>query len=226
MKNLSIWGQKHPWIAQLSLVALHTYLFSLAAATGIWLYAKTITIPYDWITFSIGIFLLAFFFYPIRGSKDALFKHSYWRQKCLDLALVCTSMVIVAGVSNQWTRTDQKLLSNTYSVQNIVHKVHPKTLRKEKRRAKRAYRKKLLKEIRATVKQIKKQKTSTAQTALIILTIIAGLYALLFVTALSCSVSCSGNQGGAMLLLFSGVGLVIFLAILAIKAILRMERKR
>lgn len=224
MKKLSIWGQKHPWVARLSLVALHTYLFGLAAATGIWLYAKTITIPYGWITLSMGIFLLAFFFYPIRGSKYLLFKHSFWRQKCLDLALVCTSMVIVAGASNQWTRADQKLLTTTYRAQNIVHKVHPKSLRKEKRRTKRAYRKQLVKEIRATIKQIKKKKTSTAQTALIILTIIAGLYALLMVTALSCSVSCSGNQGGAMLLLFSGLGLVVFLAILAIKAILKMER--
>jgi len=224
MKNLSIWGQKYPWLARLSLVVLHTYLFALAVAAGIWFYAKTIALPDGWISFSIVLFLLAFFFYPIRGSKYALFKHSYWRQKRLDLALVCTSMVIVAGVSNQWTRADQKLLANSYNVQSIVHKVHPKNSRKEKRRAKRAYRKQLLQEVRTTIKQIKKKKTSTAQTALIILTLIAGLYALLMVTALSCSVSCSGNQGGAMLLLFTGVGLVVFLAILAIKAILRMEQ--
>ena len=84
--------------------------------------------------------------------------------------------------------------------------------------------KKLLKE---QVGAIKKDNnlSNGAKVALIILSIVAALGLLYVVAALSCSLSCGGSEGAAVLVMIGGAGLIAFLLIMAIRAILGKKKK-
>ena len=68
---------------------------------------------------------------------------------------------------------------------------------------------------------MRKENATGEQVIFTILTILAALLLLGLVAALSCSLSCSGAEGAAALVAILGVGLVVFLTIIALKAIFK-----
>ena len=75
--------------------------------------------------------------------------------------------------------------------------------------------------IKSAIKQKKKQKTTVGEIALIVFSILIAAGLILLLTALSCSVACSGAEGAAIVLLISGITLITFLTVKVIKAILK-----
>ena len=84
--------------------------------------------------------------------------------------------------------------------------------------------KKLLKE---QLRAIKKsgEISKGGKVALIILSVIVALGLLYLVAALACNISCSGSEGGAIILAVGGTALVIFLLVITLRAILGKKKK-
>jgi hypothetical protein len=84
--------------------------------------------------------------------------------------------------------------------------------------------KKLLKE---QIRAIKKDKdvSNAGKVALIILSIAVALGLLYLIAALACDLSCSGSEGAATVLMIGGAGLIVFLFILALRAILGKKKR-
>jgi hypothetical protein len=85
--------------------------------------------------------------------------------------------------------------------------------------------KKLLKE---QIRAIKKDKdvSNAGKVALIILSVAVALGLLYLIAVLACDLSCSGSEGAATVLMIGGAGLVVFLFILALGAILGKKKRQ
>ena len=86
-------------------------------------------------------------------------------------------------------------------------------------------RKKMLKE---QVKEIKKANnlSNGEKALLVILSVLVAAGLLYLVAALSCSLSCSGSDAAAVLVGVGGIALVIFLLIIAFRAIYGRKKKK
>lgn len=227
MKTISRWGQRHPWKTRLIITLIQFLLGGYAALGGIWLYAQGWVLPGYLLSISVGLFLLATLFYPDRRSHRRLFRHTYYRQKGLDLSLIVLSLMMVMSVSNQYTHS--VVTDNLpYRVELMVNKTHSKQLKSERKSIRehlKQQRQKVKTEVRALVKEMKAQKASGEQILLIILTILGALVLLYGLAALSCSIACSGADGLAILVFLVGLGLIVWLTVVLIKKISRKGKE-
>jgi hypothetical protein len=85
-------------------------------------------------------------------------------------------------------------------------------------------RKKLLKVQVRAIKQTE-DISKGGQIALIVLSCLVALGLVLLVASLACELSCNGSEGAAVIVGLLGTGLIVFLLVLAIRAITGRKRK-
>jgi uncharacterized membrane protein YwzB len=227
MKKISRWGKRNPWKTRLIIVLVQLVLAAYAALLGIWLYAQGWALPGYLLSIGILLFLPACFFYPDKRSRFQFFRHTYFRQKALDMFLIAVSLVMVMSVSNYYTNAAMTE-NQPYRAELTVNKTHSKQLkseRKDLRQQLKQHRQTLKAEVKAIVGQMKTQKVTGEQVLLIILTILLALLLLYGVAALSCSIACSGADGLAVLVFLLGLGLIVWLSIVLIKKISRKGKE-
>lgn len=197
MKKLSLWAKSHPSTAVLLVVLVKMLLLFLACFLG-WLFIRaSIHLSYlFFIPFCIGA-AIAFFLYPPKIKNR---KTHYKQRKWCDFFIALggfTSMVVMANNGQIFHTENAKALYNVsvsspLKDSNIINK-------------KETPRKKII-----FLKHLNKRNEITAGDAfLIILTIIFGLGLLVLLTALVCDLSCSGNDGMAIMLALVGTAGII-----------------
>ena len=234
MKKLSCWAKANLWSARIIVVLLHFLLVAAAIYTGTGFRRIGISINPVWNGLAIVLFIFAALCYPKKSSNIPAWISRYFYQKTCDFTLTFVGLFMICFLWNH--------PSGEMSKSNLLLGAYPTSQRPQSSQIEkpnhagkslhsfgfsRKDRKGLLKELRSELKTFFKAKSnSTGRTALLILTVIAAVALALLVAALSCNLSCSGNEGAAVFLLIFGLAAVILLTILVIRKINRTPRRR
>lgn len=233
MKKLSKWAARHVLASRLIIVACHLLLLIGALGVGFLTYAFDIHLPAG-LCFTLGnVFLLVYFLYPNKKQKSVFFKHTYIRQKSSDFLLVLIYPLVIASAINVFAFSpDSSRKSSGAKAVLIVDVIHPEVEQKSKKAQKHELKEKFRKSkkaFKAKLKALKKdfrvkngKAPSTFEKILLLLLALAGASILAFgVTALACSLSCSGQGALAAILAIVGAVGILWLLVIAIKAIFR-----
>lgn len=234
MKKLSHWAAVHPikarWligVSQITLILLAffsaclLFLFDAKSSEGLL------------VLFTV-IFCLALTFYPKGSALQGRLKYLYIQQKIHDLTLLLSCfLVLTFGVLAGLNNNDQSVGYSQARVQLINYTQgldYTKQLKRSSRTGKwkqiKQFRKNLKQELKQLKKTFKQQETKQREGLKVLLTLltIAVVIGLgLFVAALSCSVSCNGMGGLAVVILVIGWGGLIWLGIWTIKKIMNKD---
>jgi hypothetical protein len=233
MKAISYWARRNPTPSILIIILLHFTLAFIWLILGVDLYDQGILLPAWMMNLSIIIFLVAVAFYPVRGLHYWVLRHSYWRQKTMDLTLLLSSALMIICYANQSTDMssisapqiqEARAMPIALKLKDEVARGIDKAEKKSLRKKIKEHRKKVRQEVRETVKMLRKQNTTVGQIGLVILILIAAGILLYLLAALACSLSCSGNEGAATLVLLFGTSLLILGVVLGVKAVFKKNK--
>lgn len=235
MKKISAWAKAHPWPARIVIVLLHVILIAAAVFIGKSLSGLSISISVAYIWFAILLYLAAVLIYP-----DSKAMHSprwishYAFQKSCDFMLTATGLFMICFLANRPANQPIRLnpLSGAHPV--VYSDQHSSIVKRNIELKKpgnhilsRKERKALLKELKIELKEVFKAKPGrTRQIALTILVGLVAMVLLALVGALSCDLSCSGNEGAALFVLILGTAGVVALVLFFIKKINASYRRR
>lgn len=239
MKKISWWAKKHKAAARIIIVVSFIFLNALAFITGHFLNQLGMIFLPGFLYGCFFVFLIAFIAYPLKIRKQIKRKSSgYYRlQKSCDLILATSTFCMMMCLSNLPETLFQLYpKSNAFAIavpakDGRVQHYKPisdfySSLKDGKgNQLKWKERKKLLKE---QVREIKRDNNLSKgeKIALIFLSVLAAGGLLYLVAGLSCNLSCSGSDAAAAIVGIGGTALVIFLLVLAIRAISGKKRKR
>jgi hypothetical protein len=233
MKNISIWAFRHKWAARFVIICSFLILNFIGLFLGDALTISQIAIPSLWIYVIGFIFFAGFITYPSRKQKSK-YKNYYKKQKSSDLLLVSTTFLLIICFGNHYNLPkNQSPFGFTYANATALtiianpqlHKTSIDPSPKKKTSLIKKWKSKLKENIR-TIRREYKDATPGERTALIVLSIIVAFALFLLVLSASCSLSCSGSDGAALLVALLGTGLIVFLLVKVIKRINRGGPKK
>jgi hypothetical protein len=228
MKALSYWAFTHKWSARLVIVVSYILLNLLALFFATILEMAGIELP-ALLSYLLCIpFLVACILYPKRKRK-AEYRNFYLRQKTMDAILACTSFLLVISFTNQslvQSKIPSYSLSHVFAAQPANEPVKPFSFIKKKaqefsflirhwHQIKKNY---------AEIRQAYRDVSPGGKFALIVLASLVAIGLLILVLGLSCNLSCSGNEGAALVVFILGVALITFGLVKVIRSI-KVKRK-
>ncbi len=238
MKRISTWAKNHIGPARLIIAGSQILIALLGIITGLLLKDLNILLPTVFISVVILFFMAACLVYPSKEKRGHVSRPGFYyaRQKSCDFVLAASCFCLIIFLSNRPDRLFQySLTPEAYAVTNpslptdsslktykpvdafaaSMKDENGKTLKWKER-------KKLLKE---QINAIKKSDSGPGNNKplLIILSVVAALGLLSLVASLSCSLSCNGSEAAALIVGIGGTALIIFLLVIAIKAIKRKK---
>ncbi len=225
LKSCSYWARNNPvkarWIIAAAHIAgvLNAYCLRLLGYLEDWHWPL-------WITpVALSVFFLAYWFYPDpkRRNQPSLFAYSWGRQKLADALLILSAWILIVSGTNGLPQPE--IAAQPRAVPAALHWTPDQAIKatpeKEFFKTARHKVKSELKALKADWKKHKKEGDTAGKVALVILTILLGLVLLYGLVLLSCSISCSGNEGLAIVVLIGGLAGIIVGTVFAIRAILR-----
>jgi hypothetical protein len=240
MKKMSHWAKNHKPAARLTIIASFLLFTVLGIMTGSLLDDTGVSISPTIMLIFICIYLAAVIAYPAkalknRNSSAAAF---YIRQKSCDLLLAASTFCMITGLSNR----SENLFSFSMPLNAAITSgfSFPKDSSVKKFKSIADFRASLKDEngkslkwkekkqfLKEQIRAIKKDKdvSNAGKVVLIILSVAVALGLLYLIAALACNLSCSGSEGAATLVMIGGAGLVVFLFILALRAILGKKKR-
>lgn len=233
MKEISFWARSHKWVARILIVILFLTLNVLGIINGKLLSEISISLPFSSFLAVAGLYGIAFIIYPKKKRVS-----NYLKQKICDLLLGGSvfGMFVYLGNNIDMLATHSSLNSvfaNTRPLPTDSVKRDYKSIKEfsvllkdsKGNFLKWKERKRLLK---YQLKEIKKDDnlSTGAKIFLIFLSVAAALGLLYLIAALSCSLSCSGSDGLAVLVALGGLSLTIILLIVLIRVILGIKKKK
>jgi len=224
MKNISHWAKAHPVQARWLIALSHCILIPLAFILGFQLWMEDFKYSPFLHDIFTTLFVLGLLGYPIKGAAHIVWRHSYQRQKTLDFVLIITGFLSLATLTSM--RLDQASLTAgegravrtsiqapggfksglNYLKENMSWHALKKNARM------------LKKEIRQT-RKLAQNENGAAKVAGTILILLAAMLLGYLIVAWACSLSCSGQEGAANVVLIGGGALLILLTVLGLRAI-------
>lgn len=226
MRKLSQWGKNNPVKARVIITLGHVFLVFNAFALGILSYVNDITVAW-WVPLVLGnLFFLAYFFYPIKGAKEGLFRHSYGKQKALDFILISSYAMLISAGLNHWASTPiQPAFPSNPNAVLIAQKLRPEAQQEAlSQKDKKANVRATIQSVKANLKALKaelKAAQGSGKGWLIALTIVLALGVGYLITGLACGIMCSGQEGLGWAALIVGWAGLIWLTVIMIKKIAR-----
>ena len=238
MKRISKWAQTHP-ITSIYIIALCHILAGLNA-----LLFGALLFLYNWTTHTIIVLGLAHFFaclyvfYPKKAKLGEVFRRPYLRQKIHDFGLVFSCCLVISMAFANFLLKDNPTINHGPKAEAkfIVHDPHSSSRKSIFSRFKSTLKEKvdLLKTkvtyyIQETIikydlhEKSGDQTTKKALLTMLVLGLGIGLAGL--IGALSCNLSCSGQEGAAIIVAVLGWGSLIWLSIYAIREIWGKNKK-
>ena len=241
IKKLSLWAKNHKWTTRLLIIAAFILLDITGIIIGLLMNDLNIMLPPVTFYIFVILFFVAMGLYPDKATKGTLYsKHRFYiRQKTCDLVLAGSAFLMIVCISNDNMIFKENYIPVNAATQNSFAFIRDSTLKpyksiavfsasmkdKEGKLLKWKERKKLLKE---QSKGIKKANdiSKGGKAALMVLCGLVASGLLTLVLAWSCSLSCSGSDGAAILVGVGGTVAVIFLVILAGRLIYGKKKKQ
>jgi len=248
MKTLTYWAAKNRKKAVGIMVLLHFILIFNGLYLGKLLLEKDILLNEVFLYIGIGMFVVAYFLYPVRAKKNSLFKYdlnskvfkySFLRHKILDVISSLAAFILITYTANisysgeeftglfsrELKAADYQSVEKSKTVENTYSLTHQKDLKEKIKYSEKNSIKKLFKfKAKSKIRKIfKKQTTSTdwnfiGKMALVILLCLAATIGL---AILSCYILCAGFEVLGVLVLTGGMTGLIALSIVLIKNIIR-----
>jgi hypothetical protein len=228
MKKISAWAKAHPWPARISIFILHFILIAAAVYIGNTLSALSISInpAFKWL--AMLLYIAAVLLYPHnKAHHSPRWIGRYALQKSCDFTLTLTGLVMICFLVNRPVNPSVSFnaLRGAYAANNIEQHISAGKSNIEKKKSAKGIlsgkeRKALLKELRIELREVfKRQPGRGGKIALTILVGLAAVLLLALVGALSCDLSCSGNEGAAVFVLILGTAGVVALVLFLVKRI-------
>ena len=231
MKTISYWARTHKATARMLIALFYILLNILGWLTGSLLHDSGIFLSPTALSLTVTIYLAGAVFYPARRGKAKPGSTIYYfRQKTCDFLLISATFGLIVFTGNRAngiaTTTTVKAAVTNYSVlpEDSVkrHKSVAEFAAAMKDNSGKLVqwkeRKKILQQQLTEIKKAPAM-TSTERTFLTILFVLLAIGLELGVMALSCSLSCSGSEGAAILVGVGGTALIIFLLVVAIRSL-------
>lgn len=232
MKRISFWAYHHKWTARVLIIFSLLILNCIGLFLGDALVVSKFIVPSLWIYAIAFLYIVGFVTYPSKNERSRD-KNFYNRRKVSDLLLLSTTFLLIISFGNHYElQRNQSPFHFTYASASEVkanalsaheNSIFPST--KKKPSLIKQWKKKLKENIR-TIRKEYKEASSGEKAALIVLTLIVALALLFLVLNLSCSLSCSGSDGAALVVGLLGTALIVFLSVRVIKRISRGKSKK
>lgn len=239
MKQISLWAKLHVWPSRIILIISHIILTAIVIYWSVIGFKAGFYLNEGWLYVFILLYILLFLFYP-SSNNLRFFKNTYTVRVLFHTLMALCSLLLVftyVNVKMHPAATGQSIFAAVHiQPQNESGYKNPEAERLmtafkkgEIKKFTRAERKILREELKYQFDQLKKakaagKKSDGGNVVIIIVTIIAALALLYGVAALSCSLSCNGNDGAAVLVLVLGIAAVIFGAILVGRSIRKKNK--
>jgi hypothetical protein len=213
MKSISFWAKTNYKTARILITIVQIALLIGAIYIGTTLEQIGIKLSTLFCFIAIGILLIAAAIYPSKAKQ----KNRYIFQKICDIITAAAVFCCICFFSNNSNRiasiNTSTMIYGSFATSSSNENESPITATTSK--------KALKKQVTATIKELRKYKSISAGKVLgILLVVVLSCVLILFLAALSCSLSCSGSGAAASILLFGGLAGVILLAALVIRRIL------
>jgi len=237
MKKISFWAKDHKWASRILIIVSIALLNVIGIITGILLNNLNVVIPVFIFYLILIIYLASFIVYPAKANKRRTsFKTFYGWQKTCDFILSASAFVMIICITNGSPAI--KIFKNLYaatpvSVPSDSATKSYKSIKEFSASLKDASgkslpwkeKKKLLKE---QVRGIKKANDMSqgGKIALIILSALVATALLTLIAAAACDLSCSGSDAAALIVGVGGTALIVFLLIIAIRAITGKKKRK
>lgn len=226
MKNISLWARQHKWAARCYITIAYFLLNLLSLYFAFVLHQAGFAAgPISVLVLSLP-FTLALAYYPKRKQKET-YSNFYHLQKTCDGVLVSTSFLLMICASLHFNTTkNQPTTATVYAATPTTGNIKP-TIKIKWTKPGLIIKQwaGLKKNVRA-LKQAYKQSADGKKTGLTILASLVAAGLLMLVLSLSCSLSCSGAEGAAVLVLLGGTGLIVFLLIKVLQRINRGPKEK
>jgi hypothetical protein len=238
MRRISKWAQVHP-IQSIYIIAFCHILAGLNA-----LFFGVLLFLYNWSTPTVVVLGLAhlfaylYVFYPKKAKVGEIFRRPYLRQKAHDFGLVFSCCLVISMAFANFLLKDNPALNRNQEAEAVfmVHDPHTSSKRSFLDRIKYSLKGKVA-QLKSNVTQYiqetvikyglnekgRDQTTKKALLTMLILGLSIGLSAV--IATLSCNLSCSGQEGAAIIVAVLGFGSLIWLAIYAIREVWGKNKK-
>jgi len=239
MRKLSFWAAANPWKARIIIACSHVLLILLAWYTGNTLKQSGLLVPGVLLLVLTGIYFFAVYFYPRHENKQKLGKKLFYtRQKFCDLLLAATAWgMIICIANNENVRTGIFTSLNASEIvtpvkkdptaeeilKSLEYRDKKSLTRTEKRILKKEFNVQLKKYVKA---KLSGDKEGSGNAAIIILSIIAAVGLFYLLAALSCTISCNGNDAAAVIVLLLGTAGIVIGLILIFRGLKRKSRRQ
>lgn len=238
MKKISRWAKLHPWTSRVIIVAIYIGLNIVGIVLGKTLFALNISFPVIILYSSLLALLIGFLSYPSLNEKGVSIsrKAFYWKQKTGDAILSIATFLIIVFAGNRYENQVSIFNSQAIGTAALATSIKDSTRKAYKSLAEFSAsvknadgkmltwkeRKKLL---RTQLKAIKQSDdlSDGAKVGLTIACVVVAAGLIYLLLALACSLSCSGSEGAAFLVGFGGLAVVIFLLVIAFRAIYKKK---
>lgn len=229
MIALSYWAKSNPLKSRGILAMLHLAIVANTVYLAYLLFQQDYYLSPLWRTPLLIVIALALAFYPFPAWRQKGDTTHYLRQKTFDFLLVAAStafLVIhlmniaqqpIAAPTHAYTFTARTMALREPTQNNTgsMFKAFRMKIRSSFQESRQLYR----------IARQEGEISLGASIALIILVILAAFVLGVLVAALSCNLSCSGNESLAIVVLVAGWAWILVLGFLAIRAILRKYTK-
>lgn len=210
MRKLSYWSRDHKQLARILIVTGYLILNVTGLFLGDLVHSISGTFNYAFILIPIILTMVGYFFYPDNKNKNS-YRNFYSTQKLNDGFLIMATflfLVFAGNKLNESTRWSQSVSALSIHYPTAKNSVQNKTVNTKPQSGTKAY--KTFKQRLKALRKAYKESTKTEKILMIIgVVLLAGL-AGSGVAALSCNLSCSGNEALAIVVLIIGIGGIIY----------------
>lgn len=238
MIKISYWGKRNPKTTRFIIAICHIVLMTISVWIGLNMFVLEYEVPGWLIPVVVSLFALLYLSYPQKRDDFLSYWISYRRRKAVELGLVVFQSVVLALGIHQ-ILTNDYTNSSPESVEVLTMAIYNPVFPKSQMDtfSMDQYLIKKIKSIQLAVKQELKSKKwfqitnvdersdNSKKGWLIFLTVFLIIIATGGIAMLSCSLSCSGNEGLAIVVLLGGMTGIIWGSISAFRSIHRKYKK-
>lgn len=234
MKKLAFWSARNPTHARLIIALCHIIMTSAGILFGIATYLEDIMIPKGLLALFCIVFAIAYILYPTRGRTSGLLTYSWRRRVKHDMVLALSyTFILIVGINSFAIQpihippSPAQVKLMIISDRGITTPKTKKEMRKDFILTIKSYKaeiKQQFKELKLEWKETKEKRKDLLPVKILLGIVVLG-FAILAgygIAALSCELSCSGQEELAVLVLILGAVGIISLLIIAMRAIARM----
>ncbi|MDE3236130.1 MAG: hypothetical protein KGO81_09265 [Bacteroidota bacterium] len=239
MRKISLWAHHHLWAARLAITFIKLSLALLGIFVGFTLsgihYYLSPAVFYS----SALALLIITFLYPNKKTSTTYFskKQFYLRQKISDIVAGTCSFILVMAVVNHeylvitgepaYASLPSKRIHQKPTAEEILSSLQYRDRSDLKRFEKRILKREFEKQLGIYLtSKLKNDNNKAEKATLIILAIIAAVGLTFLLAALACDISCSGNDGLAILVGIVGFAAIVWLLIIAIRSINKSHKEK